>query len=142
MEYLLAFQVLCGCFAAYVTARQGRNWLAWFAVGMLLPVVGVVLALSAAKEHLGRKATARRILWGKTDKLAEGAPRRPRRCRGSYIPDCQGCPYFRRNPLFEPGDDGPRKGYCRYYRQALVENDGSAAGDVPVDEESLAHTDD
>jgi len=47
-------------------------------------------------------------------------PRRPRRCRGRYIPDCQGCPYFRR-PLFTDHPPENLKGQCTYFGEDLLE---------------------
>jgi len=127
MEYFLAIQLLSGLFAAFVAARKGRGALAWFALGLLLPVVGVVLALRvgplrARAEHTGPG-------------LQEAAAQRqaPRRCCGSYIPDCQGCPFFTR-PLFDPSYEGPKKGYCQHFEKVLVEQ-GGREGSHAVSEE-------
>ncbi len=55
---------------------------------------------------------------------AKKVKRRPKRCCGSYIPDCEGCPFFQR-PLFgEPQAKG-RKGRCLFYKRDLkVESTG------------------
>ena len=121
MEYLVAFQVLCAGFAAFVAARKGRSAILWFAVG-LLPVVGVVLALTVERPSARREGRG---------KGAE--PRPPRRCRGSYIPDCEGCPFFTR-PLFDASYQGPKKGYCKRFERTLSEEAGSKGGRVTFDE--------
>jgi len=112
---LIAFQLLCGCFAGYVASQKGRNWFFWFLVG-LVPVLGVILALIVEKPH---HPQARR---DRTDGDREVARERrpPLRCRGEYIPDCQGCPYFRK-PLFDPTYAGTRKGWCDFFHKDLRE---------------------
>lgn len=114
MEYLIAFQLLCGCFAGFAASRKKRNGILWFFIGTALPVIGVVLALTV----------------GVPRKRAERAPhandsgyghRRPSRCCGSYIPDCQGCPHFVR-PLFDRSYTGHRKGFCKFFNKVLSEH--------------------
>ena len=122
MEYVVAFQLLCGCFAGFVAARKRRNWAAWFAAGTLLPVAGVVLSCRLrARPPAG-----------------EGTPRRRRRreplrrCTGQYAPDCQGCSWFRR-PLFDSSYADSKKGYCERFTRPLYEQDrcGERAGEEP-----------
>ncbi|MHC4592772.1 MAG: hypothetical protein ACYS8L_08775, partial [Planctomycetota bacterium] len=45
---------------------------------------------------------------------------KPKRCCGSYIPDCFGCPHFRRK-LFDPARSEGKKGYCEFFRKDLVD---------------------
>jgi len=45
---------------------------------------------------------------------------RPSRCCRSYIPDCLGCPYFRRR-LFSGEQRDGLKGRCQYFDIDLVE---------------------
>jgi hypothetical protein len=127
MEYFLAFQLLCGLFAAFVAARKGRSALVWFALGLLLPIVGVVLALRARPPRVRTE--------GPRASVDEAASQRqpPRRCCGSYIPDCLGCPFFTR-PLFDPSYEGPKKGYCQHFENVLVE-EGDREGSPAVSEE-------
>lgn len=116
MHYLIVFQVLCGFFCAFLAGRKGRSRTTWWFVGALLPVFGVVLSLAvpqspasalAAPRKPGRKRAARR-------------PRKkPKRCCGSYIPDCFGCPYFRRQ-LFDPARLEGKKGYCEFFGKDLI----------------------
>ena len=114
MYYLIASQVLCGAFAAFAAGRKGRSRLGWFAVGLLVPVAGVVMAWCVPPVvSRGQGRAARR------------APRRPpRRCTGSYIPDCLGCRYFVR-PLFDRSYSGPRKGRCERFDRELVDESES-----------------
>ena len=125
LAYFLALQVFCGCFAAYAAAKQGRNWAAWFVVGMALPVVGVLLALVVSREPRARTG---RVSPGSGARGKAGPSpgrRRPKRCCGSYIADCQGCPYFRRRPLFDSSSEDSCKGHCQYFRKPLAEENGS-----------------
>ena len=123
MEYLLAFQFLCGGFAAWGAARKRRSPLGWFAVGFLLPVLGVVLCLLVGTrvraEGSGRGRTRTR--------------RRPKRCNGSYIPDCQGCPYFTK-PLFDSSYDGKRRGRCAFFDCDLEEEARKGGSRVVIEQ--------
>jgi len=116
-NYLIVMQVLCGAFSAYVAGRKGRSRWAWFFIGTLVPVLGVVLALLAEQvktESEDRVGPAG--LGGRKVKA-----RRPLRCCGSYIPDCQGCPHFRRQ-LFAGERRADVKGHCAYYGKDLTED--------------------
>lgn len=115
VAYAVAFQLLCGSFAAFLAGRKGRSRIAWFAVGLLVPIIGVALAWSAAPRAAGPKAKRRDRAPG-----AQRQRRRPRRCTGSYIPDCLGCRYFIR-PLFDPSYSGFRKGRCELLGRDLVD---------------------
>ena len=116
MSYLIAFQLLCGCFAGYVASQKGRNWFFWFLAGLVVPVLGVVLAVIVARPRRP-SAEGERPRAG-TEAARERRP--PSRCCGSYIPDCQGCPYFRK-PLFDPTYSGTRKGLCEFFHKELKE---------------------
>lgn len=111
MLHVLALQIACGAFAAFVAARNGRNRAVWFAIGMLLPVLGVVLALSAKKPYAPGEYTG-----GATRSL----PRRPKRCIGAYTADCLGCRHFSR-PLFDDSYKNGKKGRCGLFRRELIE---------------------
>ena len=125
LAYFLAFQVLCGCFAAYVAAGQGRSRAVWFVVGMALPIAGVLLALVVAREP-GARAGRVSPGFGARGKAGPSQERpRPKRCSGFYIADCQGCPYFRRRPLFDSSSEDAPKGHCQYFRKPLAEENGS-----------------
>jgi hypothetical protein len=117
MQYLIAFQLLCGCFSAFVAGRKGRNRLAWWVVGALVPVFGVLLSLmvpEATGIPVVRPGRKRR------ERHPRKPPARPKRCRDSYVPDCQGCPYFRR-PLFDAERTAGKKGTCTFFGNDLVE---------------------
>ncbi|MDP6107080.1 MAG: hypothetical protein QGI33_01420 [Candidatus Brocadiia bacterium] len=125
LEYLLAFQVFCGGFAAHLAAKQGSSRAVWFVVGMALPIAGVLLALVVAR---GPGASTGRVSPGLGARGKAGPSqgrRRPKRCSGSYIADCQGCPYFRSRPLFDSSPEDAPKGHCHYFRKALSEENGS-----------------
>jgi len=116
MEYLVAFQLLCGCFAGYVAAQKHRNWFWWFLVGTLVPVAGVLIALAVDRPDANRGHGNR----GGTRNKEGQKLQRPKRCCGDYIPDCHGCPYFSR-PLFSGSDEGEKKGYCKFFKKELIE---------------------
>ncbi|MFO8006485.1 MAG: hypothetical protein R6V05_01985 [Candidatus Brocadiia bacterium] len=121
MHYLVAFQILCGFFAAYVAVRKERSGLRWWCVGALLPAVGVALALmvdSASGSGPGDDTSG-----GPQEPL-----RRPRRCSGQFIPDCLGCAHFRRR-LFGSEADEMVRGYCEFYARELCDEEHSAASD-------------
>jgi len=116
MYYFLIVQVLCGFFSAFVAARKGREPVRWWFVGALLPVVGVVLSLKAEEANADEPVTL-----GAPASPAKSKGRvRPSRCCRSYIPDCLGCPYFRRR-LFSGEQRDGLKGRCQYFDIDLVE---------------------
>jgi hypothetical protein len=119
MEYVIAFQLLCGCFAGYVASQKHRNWFWWFLVGTLVPVAGVLIALTVEDARTAERGRGPRRASEETQQ-----PKRPKRCCGRYIPDCQGCPYFSR-PLFDPSFDKEteKKGYCRFFKKDLVQRE-------------------
>ena len=134
MYYLLIIQVLCGCFSAFVASRKGRNRILWWFIGALLPVLGVVLSLKVrepadegAPVPLGAPASA--------DAAAEAADRRhrPSRCCGSYIPDCLGCSYFRRQLFAGEHRDG-LKGRCGHFDKELRDEPSRKRSRVTVQE--------
>jgi hypothetical protein len=127
MEYILAIQLLCGCFAAFAARRKGRSAVAWFAIGALLPVLGIVLALRAGRPRAPRRAAPN------GSREADAALRPPRRCEGTYIADCLGCPFFSR-PLFDETYEGPNKGYCRRFRRVLSDEKGKKGSTVVFEE--------
>lgn len=127
MEYIIAFQLLCGCFAGYVAAQKNRNWFWWFLVGLLVPVAGVIIALAVDAPRRGSGGRPRsRTRDRETDTL-----KRPKRCCGRYIPDCKGCPYFSR-PLFDGTYRGRKKGYCNFFKKDLVEEKKEQKGRVII----------
>lgn len=112
MHYLIVFQVLCGFFAAHVASRNGRNAVGWWFAGALLPVLGVVAVMLAGRKEGGTSMAG--TSTGKDRRV------RPSRCCGEFLPDCRGCPYFRRR-LFR-SEDGDAVGYCTFYDRILREN--------------------
>ncbi len=115
MYYLIAFQMLCGCFSTFVAARKGRNPILWWLVGALLPIFGVVLSLALTAADRTRVSAGGRE--GAPEQARQGQ-RIPRRCCGSYIPDCLGCPFFRRQ-LFPAGRGEGTRGYCDHLHKEL-----------------------
>ena len=114
MPYILAFQVFCGCFSAYVAAQKGRSAILWLLAGALLPVFGVVWILLL--EGRGKRP--------RTPSSGGRAPskrRRPRRCSGEFTSDCLGCSYFRRR-LFSVESSEDVRGYCGYYGKDLIDD--------------------
>jgi hypothetical protein len=114
MDYVIIALALCGFFSAYVAVRKGRNPVAWWLVGAFLPVVGPVLSLTVPPK----------LPADEEEEWAPGAPvphrpvRRPKRCCGFYIPDCCGCPHFRRQ-LFDSTRTEHAKGRCDFYGKDL-----------------------
>ena len=128
MHYFIAFQILCGCFSAYVARRKGLNPVSWGLAGALLPVFGVVLAVAVSGS-----SSAAESLPGTGHRRPASPPRRPRRCCGSYLPDCFGCPFFRRQ-LFARDQAKDKKGYCEYYRKDLVDESRETGSEVHVED--------
>jgi hypothetical protein len=116
MDYVIVTLALCGFFSAYVAARKGRSPVAWWLVGALLPVIGVVLCLAVPPKA----AADPQEEWAPGAPAPHHALRRPRRCCGYYIPDCCGCPYFRRH-LFDSVRAERSKGRCEFFGKDLEE---------------------
>jgi len=132
MEYFVAFQLLCGCFAGFVASRKDRGWFVWFLLGTFVPVFGVIAALLAnepATEPAEENWTQELERKTKNRKLKP-----PKRCCGRYIPDCQGCPYFRK-PLFDPTYSGSKKGYCELFEKELIDNQKKKGVKITIEEE-------
>lgn len=130
MEYLVAFQLLCGCFAGYVASHKGRGWFAWFLLGALVPIAGVIAVLLVEEPSEEPPEED----W--TDELKEARKRKlkpPKRCCARYIPDCQGCPYFRK-PLFDPTYTGSKKGYCELFEKELIEGQKDKGVKITIEE--------
>jgi len=125
MEYLIAFQALCGCFSAYVAGRRGRSRLVWWFIGALLPVAGVLLSLTI---RAARGAGAQQRPTGGERR------KRPRRCTGSFSPDCFGCAYFRR-ALFEADRPENKRGYCELFKRDLKAVSEGGAARLTVEDE-------
>ena len=128
MSYVIAFQVLCGFFSSYVAGRKGRARLRWWLVGALVPVFGVMLSLLAPDAEAGSGPAT---VGGKEGRRR--SRKRPKRCCGSYIPDCQGCSFFRRH-LFDPDPSEDKKGYCRFYGKDLTEASGPRGPAVTIED--------
>jgi hypothetical protein len=124
MYYLIAVQFFCACFCAFIAGRAGSSRLFWWLVGGLLPVVGVALCVFETR----RSAT------GEAPQSGRKAPRtRPKRCCGRYIPECWGCPYFRRR-LFS-GAEEAAKGHCTFFDRDLADESAEGKGSVIVEDE-------
>ena len=115
MAHVMVFQLLCGCFSAFVAGKKGRSRLAWFAVGLLVPIIGVALAWWVSPPQPSREVSGRGRVAG-----APVLRRPPKRCNGSYISDCLGCPHFAK-PLFDATYSGPRRGQCELFGRELVD---------------------
>jgi len=113
MYYLIVIMVLCGFFSAFVAARKSRNRIVWWFVG--LTILGVALTLAVPEKQVTVRATGGRRARGG----ARQGRKKPKRCCGSYIPDCFGCPYFRR-PLFDPSRAEDKKGHCEFFGRDLI----------------------
>jgi hypothetical protein len=129
MYYLIICAVLCGFFSAFVAGRKGRNRIAWWFVGTLLPILGVVLSLAVPQRRVALSAVRVRRAQGG----ARQGRKKPKRCCGSYIPDCFGCPYFRR-PLFDPGRGEDKKGYCEFFGRDLIAASGRKSTQVAIED--------
>jgi len=121
MHYFVAFQILCGFFAAYVAVRKGRSGLRWWCAGAFLPVVGVALALTVDRRRGSDTGE-------ETSEDPQEPLRRPRRCSGQFIPDCLGCAHFRRR-LFGSEAGETVRGYCEFYARELCDEERPAASD-------------
>jgi len=131
MHYLIVFQILCGCLSAFAAGRKGRNRTLWWAIGAFVPLFGVLIALMVPEAGAGLRAPRNRR--GRIEEVQADRRSRPRRCRGSYIPDCQGCPYFRR-PLFDADPQPHKKGTCTFLGKELWEESAQDDSAVTVDE--------
>jgi len=126
MYHLIVLQVLCGFFSAFVAVHKGRGRLAWWLIGALLPILGVVLILRATDRRTARRPGM------KGPRADQQARLEPKRCRGSYIADCLGCPYFRR-PLFDPSPAADRKGHCDLFHKDLFESREDVTSKVTIE---------
>jgi hypothetical protein len=110
MHYLIVVQLFCAFFCAFLAGRSGRSRVFWWLVGALVPVLGVAVCLwetRAPAEGPGREGAG--PVTGRS---------RPKRCCGRYIPECWGCPHFRRH-LFSTDSEGS-KGHCAFYGRDLT----------------------
>lgn len=129
VHYFVVLQIICGFFSAFVAGRKGRRRATWWLIGALLPVVGVVLALLAEPVRSEAPGQA-----GRRQQPAPSRPRRrPTRCCGCYIPDCQGCPHFRRR-LFASRQTSGDRGFCEYYNRDLVDAEQRDGAGVAVED--------
>ena len=117
MPYVvMMLMIVCAFASSHIAARKGRNTVHWWFIG-LVPIFGIMLALlmdTGAPGGVTRKKKGAR-------KRKDALPRkRPKRCCGSYIPECWGCPFFRRN-LFDPDPHEGKRGYCEHFRRELTE---------------------
>jgi len=129
MYYAIVCAAVCGFFAAFVGGRKGRNRVAWWFIGALLPVLGVVLSLLVPEK----RAAAVAVQPGATGGAGRPGRRKPKRCCGSYIPDCFGCLHFRR-PLFEPVHAEDKKGYCELFRKDLMAGSDRKGAKVVIED--------
>ncbi len=131
MPYVVMTLMIVGAFvSSHIAARKGRSAVHWWFIG-LVPVFGIMLALlmdTGAPAGVTRKERGGR--------RRKGAPprKRPKRCCGSYIPECWGCPFFRRN-LFDPDPHEGKRGYCEHFRHELTEPPDEDGGTIIVDDE-------
>ena len=123
METAVAIQIFVAVFCGFLAARKNRSPVAWALIG-LVPVVGVLAAIvvpRAEPRPAGRRTEP---------SLPRSLPR-PKRCCGRYIPDCRGCPYFRR-ALFQTDEqkDRGRVGYCEFFEKDLLEQEESEGPEI------------
>ena len=85
------------------------EYLLWFAIAGGVPVIGIALVVLIGRSESSHP---------KTDVREKRSQRPPKRCIGSFIPDCRGCPFFS-SPLFDPSEDDTCVGRCRYYGKEL-----------------------
>ena len=121
MSYLIVVLILCGFFSAYVAARKGRSPVAWWFVGALLPGVGVIMSLAMPAGSPALRPPPD----GQRDESRSPPRRRPVRCCGHYIPECWGCPHFRRL-LFDSQHSEHARGRCEFFGQELTESPDEA----------------
>jgi hypothetical protein len=129
MYYLIIVQIVCGFFSAFVAGRKGRNQVAWWFIGALVPVAGVVLSYLVSDIDAAEPLPQA----GFPSKQASRRPERPKRCCGSYIPDCLGCPYFRRQLFSSERADGLR-GHCEYFDKDLRDRRVEGGSEAVVEE--------
>ncbi len=126
---MIVCAALCGFFSAYVAGRKGRNRVAWWFIGALVPILGVVLSLTASEKR-GSPASAG---LGSASSGRRQGRKKPKRCCGSYIPDCFGCLHFRR-PLFDPLRAEEKRGYCEFFRKDLVAGPNRKGAKVVIED--------
>jgi hypothetical protein len=130
MQYLLVFQFLCGCFSAFVAGRKGRSRLGWWLIGALVPFFGLLLSLMVGAA---RPEAAQGQRTDRPERAAHRPTGRPKRCTGIYMPDCLGCPHFRRR-LFDSEPRDGAKGTCTYFGRVLDQEPTRADSQVAIDE--------
>jgi hypothetical protein len=115
---LVALMLISGVAAGYVAGRKGRSRIAWAAIGTALPLLGVLLCIAVPERGAGDDSR-------QTGAARKPRPRRrPRRCCGSWIPDCQGCDWYHRE-LFTSSETSDSAGYCEYYGRKLSKTEPS-----------------
>lgn len=127
--YVLVFLLACGIFSGIVACVKGYRFLRWMARGALLPVIGVYRALKLKNRRSRNRGP------GAGAGSKEKKP--PKRCRGSYIPDCAGCPFFQ-SPLFDEPTPQEVKGKCLRFRRVLKEESVPGGNRVIVETEDEA----
>lgn len=129
MYYLIVIQVFAGFFSAFVASRKGRNRFFWWTVGTFVPLLGVALALAVPRKAAPPSFGPAR----QTAAAGRSSRKRPKRCCGSYIPDCFGCPHFRRQ-LFGPDPAEEKKGYCTLFGKDLVAPHRESSAKVVIED--------
>jgi hypothetical protein len=127
METAIAIQIFVAIFCAFMALRKERSPLLWALIG-LVPVVGVIAVIVVSPARAADKAAAR-------PKDRPHPPARPKRCCGRYIPDCRGCPYFRR-ALFQSDkqkDEG-RVGHCEFFDRNLYDDQSNEGPEILFEE--------
>jgi hypothetical protein len=112
LAYLLVFQAFVGFFCSHIARTKRRNPVLWWTVGAFVPVVGLLVCL-------GVRPASRRPTRQATPQRRRRNAQRPAACTGSYIPECWGCPHFRR-PLFDGDHAEGKVGHCAFYDRDLL----------------------
>jgi hypothetical protein len=124
MYFFICVQLLCGLFACFVAKAKNRSATLWLLLGAILPILGVVIILILSPKDAP--------LSEEKDSSEQKPKRRPKRCCGSYLPDCHGCPYFSR-PLFDNSYNENKKGRCEFFGRDLYEEPEERKSSVRIE---------
>ena len=130
LNYVMILMIVCAFASSRIAARKGHNATQWWVIG-LVPVFGVMLALMAYDAAPGQAAPRKRAA-----RKAKDAPlrKRPKRCCGHYIPECWGCPFFRRN-LFVADPQEAKRGYCEHFKRELTDRPDENGMKIIIEDE-------
>ncbi len=127
--YVIVFLLACGLITGLTAHFKGENIFEWGLTGIFLPIIGILLLITGHKPpHKRKKGTDGRHAKKKVRK-------RPKRCCGSYIPDCEGCPFFQKSLFADNTVQTGKKGDCLFYHRELKDDHHQKRSRVIMEED-------